>query len=44
MENKNYLMRGNYFLDAILMATYIQKDVDMTIGSKIGKDHHKVDG
>ena len=44
MENKNYIMRGNYLVDAILMATYTQKYVGTDRGLENGKDHHEVSG
>ena len=37
-------MRGNCLVDAILMATYIQKYVDTAIGLEIDEDRHEVDG
>ena len=44
MKNKNYIMRGNCLLDAILITTYIQQYVDMTVGLKNDEDHHGVGG
>ena len=44
MKNKNYIMRGNYWLDAILMARCIQKNVDIVIGIENDEDHHEVAG
>ena len=44
MENKNYIIRGNCLVGAILMATYIQKYVDTAVGIKNDEDHHEVSG
>ena len=44
MKNKNYIMRGHYWLDAMLMATYIQKYGDTALGLENDEDHHEVGG
>ena len=44
MKNKNYIIGGNCLVDAILMATYINKYVDTAIGLKNDEDHHEVGG
>jgi hypothetical protein len=44
MENKNYIMRGNCWMDAILMARYTQQYIDIVIGLENDEDHHEVGG
>ena len=44
MENKNYIMRENYLLDAILMVRYIQQYVDIAVGVENDEKHREVDG
>ena len=44
MGNKNYIKRGNCLVDAILMATYIQKYVDTAIGLENDEKHHELGG
>ena len=44
MENKNYIMRGNCWMDAILMARYTQQYIDKVIELKIDEDHYEVGG
>ena len=44
MKNKNYIIRGNCLVDAILMATYIQKYVDTATGLKNDEDYHELGG
>ena len=44
MGNKNYIIRENSWLDAILMARYIQRYVVTAIGLKNDEEHREVVG
>ena len=44
MKNKNYIIKGNCLVDAILMATYIQQYVDTAIGLENDEEHLELGG
>ena len=44
MENKHYIMRENYLLDAIWMARYTQQYIDIVVGIKNDEKHCEVAG
>tara|TARA_B110001450_G_C17536340_1_gene446749 strand:+ start:632 stop:766 length:135 start_codon:yes stop_codon:yes gene_type:complete len=42
MENKNYIMRGNCWLDAIMMERYTQQYIDTPIGLENDEEHREL--